>query len=362
MLILVLNSGSSSIKYKLFDIADNLEKTLSKGLVERIGVKIPSHKEALEAILNKVGSKIGAVGHRVVHGGDRFSKSVLIDDNVIKAIEDFTELAPLHNPPSLLTINESRKILSGVPHVAVFDTAFYYDMPEYVYFYAIPYKFYEKYKIRKYGFHGTSHRYVSEQASRLLKRPLKELRLITCHLGNGCSITAVQNGRAIDTSMGFTPLEGLVMGTRSGDLDPAIIPYIMEKENIDAAAVVEMLNKKSGLLGVSGLTNDMRELMQKRDKNKKVKLALDIFTYRIKKYIGAYTGVMSGCDAMIFTGGIGENNPGLIDEICEGVVLKGTKRMMIPTDEELMIARDTYQIVTIKQGTGMPVPYRYVGI
>ena len=345
MLILVLNSGSSSIKYKLFDIADNSEKMLNKGLVERIGVKIPSHKEALEGILDKVGSKIDAVGHRVVHGGGRFSKSVLIDDNVIKAIEDFTELAPLHNPPSLLTINESRKILSGISHVAVFDTAFYYDMPEYAYFYAIPYKFYEKYKIRKYGFHGTSHRYVSEQASRLLNRPLNELRLITCHLGNGCNITAVQNGRAIDTSMGFTPLEGLVMGTRSGDLDPAIIPYIMEKENIDVTAVMEMLNKKSGLLGVSGLTNDMRELIQERDGNKKVKLALDIFVYRIKKYIGSYTGVMSGCDAIIFTGGIGENNPGLIDEICKGVVLKDTKMIVIPTDEELMIARDAYAIV-----------------
>ncbi len=344
MIILVLNSGSSSIKYKLFDIADNSEKMLSKGLVERIGVKIPSHKEALESILNKVSSKIGAVGHRVVHGGDRFSKSVLIDDNVIKAIEDFIELAPLHNPPSLLTINESRKILSGIPHVAVFDTAFYYDMPEYAYFYAIPYEFYEKYKIRRYGFHGTSHRYVSEQASRLLDRPLKELRLITCHLGNGCSITAVQNGRAIDTSMGFTPLEGLVMGTRSGDMDPAIIPYIMEKENIGVTAVMEMLNKKSGLLGISGLTNDMRELMQERDKNKRVKLALDIFIYRIKKYIGAYAGVMSGCDAIIFTGGIGENNPGLIDEICKGVISKDTKMLVIPTDEELMIARDTYRI------------------
>jgi len=344
MLILVLNSGSSSIKYKLFDIRGDSEKLLDKGLAERIGEKIPTHKEAVNLILNKIGPKIDAVGHRVVHGGDRFSESILIDSHVIKAIEDFVELAPLHNPPSLFTINESRKILSGIPHVAVFDTAFYYDMPEYAYLYAIPYKFYEKYKIRRYGFHGTSHRYVSEQASRLLKRPLNGLRLITCHLGNGCSITAVKNGRAIDTSMGFTPLEGLVMGTRSGDIDPAIIPYIMEKENIDVTAVVEMLNKKSGLLGVSGLTNDMRELMQAKGSNKKVKLALDIFIYRIKKYIGAYTGVMSGCDAIIFTGGIGENNPALIEEICKGVVSKDTKTLMIPTDEELMIARDTYKI------------------
>ena len=344
MIILVLNSGSSSIKYKLFDIQAGSEKLLDKGLLERIGEKIPSHKEAIGIILDKVGSKIDAVGHRVVHGGDRFSKSVLIDDNVIKAIEDFIELAPLHNPPSLLTINESRKLLSAVPHVAVFDTAFYHDMPEHAYFYAIPYKFYEKYKIRKYGFHGTSHRYVSDHAAFVLKRPLNELRLITCHLGNGCSITAVKNGKAIDTSMGFTPLEGLVMGTRSGDMDPAIIPYIMEKENMGIAQVMEILNKKSGLLGVSELSNDMRELKKERGANKKAKLALDIFIYRIKKYIGSYTGIMSGCDAVIFTGGIGENNPDLVEEICKGVVSKDTKTLVIPTDEELMIARDTYRI------------------
>lgn len=348
MIILVLNSGSSSIKYKLFDISKSLEKLLDKGIVEWIGLKIPSHKQALEGILNKVGSKIGAVGHRVVHGGDRFSRSVLIDDDVIKAIEDFTELAPLHNPPSLITINESRKIIPGIPHVAVFDTAFYYDMPEYAYFYAIPYRFYEKYKIRKYGFHGTSHRYVSEQASVILKKPLNKLKLITCHLGNGCSITAVKNGKAVDTSMGFTPLEGLVMGTRSGDLDPAIIPYIMEKENIDVNAVMEILNKKSGLLGVSELSNDMRELMKEKDKNKKVKLSLDIFIYRIEKYIGAYTGVMSGCDAVVFTGGIGENNPKLVEEICKDTVQKDTRILIVPTDEELMIARDTYTIAEIR--------------
>jgi len=344
MIILVLNSGSSSIKYKLFDIQKGSERLLDKGLLERIGEKIPSHKEAISIILGKIGSKINAVGHRVVHGGDRFSKSVLIDDNVIKAIEDFIELAPLHNPPSLLTINESRKMLSGVPHIAVFDTAFYYEMPDYAYIYAIPYRFYEKYKIRRYGFHGTSHRYVSEQAAVILEKPLSRLRLITCHLGNGCSITAVKNGKAIDTSMGFTPLEGLVMGTRSGDMDPAIIPYIMEKENIDVSAAMDMLNKKSGLLGISGLSNDMRELIKKRESDKKAKLALDIFIYRIKKYIGSYTGVMSGCDAVIFTGGIGENNPSLIEEICSGVISGDTRKIIIPTDEELMIARDTYSI------------------
>ncbi|MDP2921519.1 MAG: acetate kinase [Candidatus Omnitrophota bacterium] len=346
MIILVLNSGSSSIKYKLFDIKEGAEKLLDKGLVERIGEKIPSHRDAIKIILDKAGSGIGAVGHRVVHGGDRFSKSVLIDNKVIKAIEDFTELAPLHNPPSLLVINESRKILADIQHVAVFDTAFYCGMPDYAYFYGIPYKFYEKYKIRKYGFHGTSHRYVSEQAAGVLKRPLAELKLITCHLGNGCSITAVKNGKAIDTSMGFTPLEGVMMGTRSGDIDPAIIPYVMEKEKMNAAEVIEMLNKESGLLGVSGLTNDMRELLKEKAKNKRAKLALDIFVYRIKKYIGSYTAVMSGCDAVVFTGGIGENNPGIIEEICKGVIPEGAKTLMIPTDEELMIARDTYRIAT----------------
>ncbi len=344
MKILVLNSGSSSIKYKLFDLEGLSEKLLDKGLVERIGEKIPGHKEAISFILNKIGTKIEAVGHRVVHGGDRFSKAVLIDNNVIKAIEDFTELAPLHNPPSLVTINESRKLISNIPHVAVFDTAFYCTLPECAYMYAIPYKFYEKYKIRKYGFHGTSHRYVSSRAANLLKRPLSKLKLITCHLGNGCSVTAVNRGKAVDTSMGFTPLEGLMMGTRSGDLDPAIIPYIMEKENIDVNAVMDILNKKSGLLGVSELSNDMRELVKEKAGNKRVKLALDIFIYRIKKYIGSYMGVMSGCDAVIFTGGIGENNPRLIRKICKGVIGKGTKTLVIPTDEELMIARDTYRI------------------
>jgi len=345
MLILVLNSGSSSIKYKLFDISKDCEKLLDKGITERIGEKIPTHREALKVILDKMTSKIDAVGHRVVHGGDRFKSSVLIDNNVIKAIEDFTELAPLHNPPSLLTIVESRKILSDIPHVAVFDTAFYQDMPMYAYFYAIPYKFYEKYRIRKYGFHGTSHRYVALQASIILKRPVEELKIITCHLGNGCSITAVKNGKAIDTSMGFTPLEGLVMGTRSGDMDPAIIPYIMEKEHIDANKVIELLNKESGLLGVSEISNDMRELVKESSHNKKAKLAIDVFIYRIKKYIGAYTGIMNGVDAIVFTGGVGENQPLVIDEISKLIRASGVKVLTIPTDEELMIARDTYEVV-----------------
>jgi len=345
MIILVLNSGSSSIKYKLFDIQTSREQLLDKGLVEKIGRKVRDHKEALSLVLSKMDRKLEAVGHRVVHGGDRFKESVLIDRDVIKAIEDFRELAPLHNPPSLLTINESMKALSGVPHVAVFDTAFFQTIPEASFLYAIPYALYEKYKIRKYGFHGTSHRYVLEKAACILKKPLEKLKIITCHLGNGCSMAAVKHGRAIDTSMGFTPLEGLVMGTRSGDIDPAIVPYIMEKENMDVERVVELLNKESGLLGVSGLSNDMREIVREIKRNKKAALALDIFTHRIKKYIGAYTGIMAGVDAIVFTGGIGENHPDLMKEICKDTVLKKVKVLSIPTDEELMIARDTYSIV-----------------
>lgn len=342
MIILVLNSGSSSIKYKVFDVSKTEEKLLDKDLVERIGEKIPGHKDALNIILEKVNAKIEAVGHRVVHGGDRFKESTLIDDEVIKAVSDFSELAPLHNPPALLTITESRKLLSGIPHIAVFDTAFYQTIPECAYLYAIPYELYEKHKIRRYGFHGTSHRYVAGQAAHVLKKPLNELNVITCHLGNGCSITAVKNGRAIDTSMGFTPLEGLVMGTRSGDIDAAIIPYIMQKENMDVSGVMELLNKKSGLLGVSGVSNDMREIIKEKKQNKRAALAFDIFAHRIKKYIGAYTGVMGGVDAVVFTGGIGENQPDLMKEICKDVVLPKTRILSIHTDEELMIARDTY--------------------
>jgi len=348
MIILVLNSGSSSIKYKLFDISKNSEKLLDKGALERIGEKISSHKEALAIILKKMTMDIKAVGHRVVHGGDVFKGSILIDEETIKSIERFSELAPLHNPPSLLTINESRNMLSGIPHVAVFDTSFYQDMPERAYLYAIPYKFFEKYKIRRYGFHGTSHRYVATKAASILKRPLEKLNLITCHLGNGCSITAIKNGRAIDTSMGFTPLEGLVMGTRSGDVDAAILPYIMKKEDLDINAAINLLNKKSGLLGISGLSNDMREIIKERCRNKKAELALDLFSYRIKKYIGAYAGIMGGCDAVVFTGGIGENQPDIMKDICKGVLSKRAKMLIIPTDEELMIARDTFSLVKSK--------------
>jgi len=348
--VLVLNSGSSSIKYKLFDIVENKEKILDKGAVERIGEKIPDHRSAVNIISKKMDNQIEAVGHRIVHGGDKFSKSVLIDDEVVKAIEHFSSLAPLHNPPSLLTLSESRSLLSNIPHVAVFDTAFYQTLPEYAYLYAIPYEFYERYRVRRYGFHGTSHRYVASEAARILKKGIDKLKIITCHLGNGCSITAVKHGKAVDTSMGFTPLEGLVMGSRSGDLDPAIIPFIMEKENIDVNRVIDLLNKESGLLGISKISNDVREIVKKSKlNNKKAKLALDVFLYRIKKYIGAYASIMDGVDAVVFTGGIGENQPDLVRRVLKDTMLKDIKVLIIPTDEELMIARDTYRIIRKKR-------------
>ena len=358
MVILVLNSGSSSIKYKLFDVSKDKEGLLDSGLRERIGEKIPTHREALSLIMKGIDRRVEAVGHRVVHGGDRFKNSVLINDEVMRAVKNFSELAPLHNPPNLLTITESKNLLPDVPHVAVFDTAFYQTMPEYAYLYALPYGFCRKYKIRKYGFHGTSHRYVAYKAAQALKKPIKELKIITCHLGNGCSITAVKYGRAIDTSMGFTPLEGLVMGTRSGDIDPAIVPYIMKKEGMAIDEVIELLNKKSGLLGISGISNDMRELIKSEKLNKRARLALDIFIYRIKKYIGSYTAVMGGVDAVVFTGGIGEHHPRLMRRISKGIVAKHVKLLIIPTDEELMIARDTYEIAkstpyhSLRSGTG----------
>ncbi|MBU4148895.1 MAG: acetate kinase [Candidatus Omnitrophica bacterium] len=345
MFILVLNSGSSSIKYKLFDISGKGERLLDKGVVERIGHKVPSHREALAMILDKLRTRIDAVGHRVVHGG-KFKEAAIVNKEVIKEISRFSEVAPLHNPAAIMTITESMKLISGIPHVSVFDTAFYQTMPEHAYLYAIPYRYHEKYRIRKYGFHGTSHRYVTMQAARILKKSINNVNLVTCHLGNGCSITAVENGKAIDTSMGFTPLEGLIMGTRSGDIDPAIIPYIMEKENIDINAVMKMLNKKSGLLGISGISNDMREIIKAARSSKKARLALDMFIYRIKKYIGAYVGILKKVDAVVFTGGIGENYAGLMKKTCKGVVPKNSKILIIPTDEELMIARDAYNLVS----------------
>jgi acetate kinase len=295
-------------------------------------------------------SKIAAIGHRVVHGGEEFNKSTIINAEVIKYIEKYCELAPLHNPPSLLGIKACKTLLADTPQVAVFDTAFHADMPAHAYLYGLPYQHYKKYKIRRYGFHGTSHRYVALKAAKELGKPLKDLKLITCHLGNGCSITAVTNGKSVDTSMGFTPLEGLVMGTRSGDIDPAIVFYLMKKENLDAEQISDLLNKKSGLLGISGVSNDMRDLKREAEAgNERAKLALEVFYYRIKKYIGAYMAAMNGVDAIVLTAGIGENNPGIKDRICSELssLIKGcsAKVLVIPTNEELMIAHDTFELV-----------------
>ncbi|MGB2631029.1 MAG: acetate kinase [Candidatus Omnitrophota bacterium] len=379
MYILVVNCGSSSAKYDLFDIAN--EASICKGIVERIGEdfsvlkhEMPGketfekellcldHHKAIEIIKDILTDKekgvisdineVSGVGHRVVHGGAEFNQSTLIDDRVLESVEKFSELAPLHNPPSLEGIRSCMKIFRDVPQVAVFDTAFHQTMPEYAYSYGIPYELYKKYGIRKYGFHGTSHRYVSEKAAELLERPLGELNLITVHLGNGCSIAAVSKGRSVDTSMGFTPLEGLLMGTRSGDLDPAVVTFIMQREGFSAEDVNDLLNKKSGLLGVSGVSNDMRDILKAvSENNKRAKLAFDIFVYRIKKYIGSYAAVLGIVDAVVFTAGIGENVPRIKDDIKEqlrSLLGNRTEFLTISTNEELLIAKDTYKIVIEK--------------
>ncbi len=295
MHILVINSGSSSIKYKFFRMPHR--KLLAEGKIEHIGEKgsdIQDHKAGLKLILNKINS-VDAIGHRVVHGAEKFKKPVLIDKQVIRKIRECCSIAPLHNPANLAGILACNKLLQGVKQVAVFDTAFHQSIPDYAYIYGLPYELYTKFCIRKYGFHGTSHEYVAHEAAHALKKHINELKIITCHLGNGCSITAVDKGKSIDTSMGFTPLEGLVMGTRCGDIDPALITHIMKKKRLDIAAMDNLLNKESGLKGISGLSNDMRVLEEKSKKgNMRARLALDIFVYRIRKYIGAYTAVMSG--------------------------------------------------------------------
>ena len=394
MLILVINCGSSSAKYQLFDIAKN--KSLAKGALERIGqqgsslthqlngksgfekkVECPDHRRAIEIIVDAltrgrtrvIASKgeIGGIGHRVVHGGEEFKESTLLTKKVVSSIQKYSELAPLHNPPSLSGIRASSEILKGIPQVAVFDTAFHQTMPQEAFTYGLPFKYYTKYGIRRYGFHGTSHRFVSEEAVRVLRRPARSLKLVTCHLGNGCSITAVSGGKSVDTSMGFTPLEGLLMGTRSGDLDPAAVLYILEREGLTLAQVNDLLNKESGLLGVSGVSNDMRDILKGARGHplrggfaslrtgpgaRRCKLAIEIFIYRIKKYIGAYQAAMGGLDAVIFTAGVGENNPWIVKRIAaelKGVVPKKAKFLIIPTNEELLIARDAYNI--IKRGS-----------
>jgi len=326
-------------------------KLLAEGKIEHIGEKgsaIQDHQAGLKLILNKINS-VDAVGHRVVHGAEKFKRPVVINDSVIRKIRQCCSIAPLHNPANLAGILACNKLLPGVKQVAVFDTAFHQSIPDYAHIYGLPYEFYTRFGIRKYGFHGTSHEYVAHEAARILKTHLNKLKMITCHLGNGCSITAVDKGRSVDTSMGFTPLEGLVMGTRCGDIDPALITHIMRKKKLAMLEMDRLLNKESGLKGISGLSNDMRVLEEKSKKgNKRAALALEIFVYRVRKYIGAYTAVISGCDALVFTGGIGENQRKIRQRIVKNIfrhLRKKPKILVIPTDEELMIARQTHQLM-----------------
>jgi acetate kinase len=349
MKILVINSGSSSIKYKLFDMPS--ERLAAKGAIEHIGEdgsKFKNHYAGLKIILEET-KKVEAVGHRVVHGGEDFNKPALVDARVIKGIKKCCAIAPLHNPANLAGILATAKLLPGLKQVVVFDTAFHQSLPEHAFIYGLPYDYYQKLRVRKYGFHGTSHQYVALEASRILKQPLNKLKLITCHLGNGCSITAIDQGKSVDTSMGYTPLEGLVMGTRCGDVDPALITHIMHKKNLDTKQMDRILNKESGLKGISGISNDMRLLDEKaRAGNKRAKLAIDIFVYRVRKYIGAYLAVLGDLDALIFTAGIGENKASVRDSICQGLfsyLRKKPRVMVIPTNEELMIARQTYKLI-----------------
>jgi acetate kinase len=407
MNILVLNCGSSTVKFQLIAtdidvIARNEDRRLARGVIERVGGEaiitlkpegqmqqrvtetLRDLRSAVDFILrwttsegtvNEVHSvaDIHAVGHRVVHGGERFTHSVLITDEVLRGIEDCIELAPLHNPANIKGIQAAREIFGpGLPQVAVFDTAFHQTIPERAYLYAIPYQFYRRYKVRRYGFHGTSHRYVAYRYRQLRNISREETNIITLHLGNGCSAAAIRAGDSIDTSMGMTPLEGLVMGTRSGDLDPAIVDYLALKEGLSVQQVESLLNKQSGLLGISGLTNDMRELLEEAHENndRRSRLAIEIFCYRTRKYIGAYLSAMGGADAIVFTGGIGENSPEVRSTICDGLKWIGLKldperndickngceglistddsrlaAYTIPTDEELLIARDTVRSV-----------------
>jgi acetate kinase len=292
---------------------------------------------------------VDAIGHRVVHGAEKFKKPVLIDAQVIRKIKECSVIAPLHNPANLAGIMACKKLLPGLKQVAVFDTAFHQTLPAYAYIYGLPYEYYKKFGIRKYGFHGSSHEYAANEAACILKQPLKRLRIVTCHLGNGCSISAIAKGVSIDTSMGFTPLEGLVMGTRCGDIDPALVTYIMQRAKLNLSQINAILNKSSGLQGISGLSNDMRVLEDKvKFGDKRAKLAIDVFVYRIKKYISAYTGIMGGCDTLVFTAGIGENQKKIRRRICSGLfdhLKKKPEVLVIAANEELMIARQTYRLI-----------------
>lgn len=356
MKILVINCGSSSAKYEFFDITR--KKSLAKGIVERIS-KYADYAKAIRIIKSRLVSpknkilksvnEIKGIGHRVVHGGEEFRKSTVVTSGVLKRIGRFNKLAPLHNPPSVAGIKACLEVFAGIPQVAVFDTAFHQTMPECSFIYGLPYELYTRYGIRRYGFHGTSHRYVAGRTAEVLKKPLKKIKIITVHLGNGCSMTAVSGGKSVDTTMGFTPLEGLLMGTRSGDLDPAIITFLMEEKRWSAEKIDNVLNKKSGLLGVSGISNDMRDILSRMRKgNRRAKLAFDIFIYRIKKYIGAYAAAMGGLDAVTFTAGIGENVPqikNILKKELQSVFSKKVKFLTIPTNEELLIAQDTYRLI-----------------
>ncbi len=349
MRILVINSGSSSIKYKLFDMPQEIN--IVRGVIEHIGErgsKIKDHYMGLKIVLGKI-KRVDAVGHRVVHGAEKFKKPILINAPVIRKIRQYSLLAPLHNPASVAGILACKKLLPGIRQIAVFDTSFHQTLPNYAYLYGLPYEYYKRFGVRKYGFHGTSHEYVAHEAARRLHKPISKLKIITCHLGNGCSIAAVEKGRSIDTSMGFTPLEGLVMGTRCGDIDPAVVTYIMQKKKFNILEIENILNKASGLRGISGVSNDMRILERRGGQGDgRARLAVDVFIYRIKKYIGAYTAVMSGCDALVFTGGIGENQKRVRGEIYKGTFSHLKRRpniLVIPTNEELMIARKAYKLI-----------------
>jgi acetate kinase len=396
MKVLVINCGSSSLKYQLINMEN--EHVLAMGICERIGIEgsflkhqpgdgakitienpMPTHTEAIQSVIDalidskhgviKSMSEINAVGHRVVHAGEKFATSVVLNKEVKDALTECIELAPLHNPPNIIGIEACEKIMPGIPMVGVFDTAFHQTMPKEAYIYALPYELYEKYKIRRYGFHGTSHKYVSEKAAEFLGKPLSELKLVTCHLGNGASVAAVDKGKSIDTSMGFTPLEGLVMGTRAGDMDPAIVTFLQDKENLTSEEVNNLLNKKSGVLGISKLSSDFRDIeVAAKDGNENAKLALEVYNYRVKKYVGAYMAAMNGADAIIFTAGLGENSDLVREAVCKDMEFFGikidpeknkvrgkltdisaegsrVKVLIVPTNEELMIARDTKRLI-----------------
>ncbi|QIH76311.1 acetate/propionate family kinase [Macrococcoides canis] len=395
--IMAINAGSSSLKFQLFEMPE--EKVLTKGLVERIGLPnsiftisvngekvtqtldIKDHEQAVDMMLEEMKkhgiikdiNDLDGTGHRVVQGGDIFETSALVTDEVEQQIEDLCELAPLHNPANLMGIRAFRKMLPNIPHVAIFDTSFHTTMSEEAFLYSLPYKYYQDYGIRKYGAHGTSHKFVAERAAELLDRPIEQLRIITCHIGNGASIAAVEGGKSVDTSMGFTPLAGVTMGTRSGNLDPAIIPFLMEKTGKTAQEVINVLNKESGLLGISGISSDLRDIEQKAEEgDKRAILALDVFASRIHKYIGSYATRMKGLDAIVFTAGVGENSDIVRARVLEGLEFMGVywdpklnaglrgkeafinyphspvKVMVIPTDEEVMIARDTMTFGNLK--------------